>query len=127
MALATHGSRVGHRPAAVLAAAVLAIPALRYLRETPPVSDAVQFNIPPPENTRFGGPESGGTGTATQLAVSPDGRHVVFVATGEGGYQLWVRSIGAVAARPLPGTEDGILSLLVTRQPTCRILRSAEN
>ena len=39
-----------------------------------------QFTIAPPENTSFGGPAAGGTGIATQLAVSPDGRHIVFVA-----------------------------------------------
>ncbi len=77
--------------AAVLAAAVLAIPAVRYLRHSPPPSSAVHFEIQSPESTRFGGPEGGGTGIATQLAVSPDGRHVVFVAAGEGGYRLWLR------------------------------------
>ena len=39
---------------AVLAAAALAIPAVRYLRETSPASDAVSFDILPPENTQFG-------------------------------------------------------------------------
>ena len=38
-----------------------------------------QFTIAPPENASFGGPSRGGSGTATQLAVSPDGRHIVFV------------------------------------------------
>ncbi len=92
---------------AVLAAAALALPAVRYLRETSPASDAVSFDILPPENTQFGGPEFGGTGDATQVAVSPDGRQIVFVAKAESGYQLWLRPIGTVTARAIPGTQDG--------------------
>ena len=85
----------------------LGVPAVRHLLEKgPPASGSVQFTIPPPENARFGGPEAGGTGSATQLAVSPDGRYVVFVALGERGAQLWMRPLGAIAAQPLPGTED---------------------
>jgi eukaryotic-like serine/threonine-protein kinase len=37
--------------------------------------------------------------------VSPDGRHVAFVARQEGRTSLWVRSIDAVAPRAIAGTE----------------------
>ena len=93
--------------AALIAALALAVPAVRHLREeSPPASGAVQFTIPPPENARLGGPEAGGTGSAPQLAVSPDGRSVVFVAIAGRGSQLWVRPIGTVAAQPLLGTDS---------------------
>ena len=66
----------------------------------------MQFTIVPPENTSFGGPlPYAGTGAATQLAVSPDGRNIVFVAGARPAYQLWLRPVAALAARPIPGTE----------------------
>jgi hypothetical protein len=43
------------------------------------------------------------------LAVSPDGRKVVFVAKSEGPSQLWLRSLDSQAARPIAGTEGGSL------------------
>ena len=49
----------------------------------------------------------GGTGIATQVAVSPDGRNIVFVAGAQSAYQIWLRPVAALAARPIPGTEGG--------------------
>jgi serine/threonine protein kinase/Tol biopolymer transport system component len=94
--------------AAGLAIALLASGtiALRHARETPPAADAIQFTIPAPDNTSFGGPQGGGTGVASQLAVAPDGRHVAFVAGGQNGFQLWLRPLAGVESRPLPGTEE---------------------
>ena len=42
----------------------------------------------------------------TDLAISPDGRRVAFVATTDGRTQLWVRSFDASEAHALAGTED---------------------
>jgi hypothetical protein len=43
-------------------------------------------------------------------AVSPDGRHVAFVAHPTGASpQVWIRSLGTPGARPLPGTEGARL------------------
>jgi Tol biopolymer transport system component len=39
------------------------------------------------------------------LAISPDGRRLVFLALTEGKSQLWVRSLDSLAAQPLAGTE----------------------
>ena len=50
---------------------------------------------------------AGGTGIAPQVAVSPDGQNVVFVARTQSTYQLWLRPVATLAARPLPGTEGG--------------------
>ena len=39
------------------------------------------------------------------LAISPDGRKLVFVATHEGRSRLWLRSLSSVSSRPLEGTD----------------------
>jgi Tol biopolymer transport system component len=72
-----------------------------------PTAGPVQFTIAPPEQTSFGGPTGGGTGYGTQVAVSPDGQNIVFVAGAPSNYQIWLRPIAALAARPIPGTEGG--------------------
>ncbi len=80
---------------AVLAAAALAIPALRHLRETPP---------PPPPETRVE-IVTPATDEPAMFALSPDGRQIVFVASGDGASRLWVRSLATTTAQPLAGTE----------------------
>jgi len=92
--------------ALVVALAVASVPALRHLRETAPAADPIQFTVPPPADTTFAAPPGGGTGLATQIAISPDGRLLAFVANGQNGYQLWLRSLASLDARALPGTED---------------------
>ena len=42
------------------------------------------------------------------LAISPDGRRIVFVASGDGASRLWLRPLDAVTAQPLTGTERAV-------------------
>jgi eukaryotic-like serine/threonine-protein kinase len=84
--------------AALLAAVVLAIPAVRYLRETPPSS-------PPETRTEIVTPA---TEDPISFALSPDGRQIVFAASGGGASRLWLRSLAATAAQPLAGTEGAV-------------------
>ena len=86
---------------AILMAAALALRPAGEATPPPPV----RFTIAPPDDASFGGPVAGGTGIAPQVAVSPDGQHVVFVARTQSTYQLWLRPVATLAARPLPGTE----------------------
>ncbi len=53
-------------------------------------------------------PENGALSTGTYLmAVSPDGRHLAFVASTPGGPPfLWIRPLDSTTARALAGTED---------------------
>jgi eukaryotic-like serine/threonine-protein kinase len=88
---------------AMLAAAFVAG---RMLRPIAPPGDPIRFTIAPPPNTTLDTPSGGGTGLATQIAISPDARLLAFVAHNPNGYQLWVRPVGSLDARPLPGTDD---------------------
>ena len=67
----------------------------------PPAAPAVRFLLAPPEGGAFGYRYEGAF-----LAVSPDGLQLAYVATDRGHTpKLWLRSLNALEARPLPGTE----------------------
>jgi len=46
------------------------------------------------------------SGLASPLAVSPDGKKIVFSGQISGGQQLFLRALGDLEPRPLPGTEE---------------------
>lgn len=88
--------------AVLLLGLLLALPfAVKYLRQSPPAAPvAGRFTIAAPEKaTNIEAPE-----------LSPDGRHLVFIATTEGRNRLWLRPLGSLTAQPLPGTE-GVFGL----------------
>ena len=89
--------------AAVCAAAAIAL-GMPYLRRAP-ATDAppMRFAVAPPQNVTL----SGANGQSMP-AVSPDGRRLAFVATRAGTQLLWVRSLDALEAQPLPGTEGAL-------------------
>jgi Tol biopolymer transport system component len=80
---------------------------VRRTSNVPLESNTTQFTILSPNNTSFGSPPGPGTGAATQVAVSPDGRTIAFVAGAQSAYQIWVRPVATLAATPIPGTEGG--------------------
>jgi Tol biopolymer transport system component len=77
--------------AAVLIAA-MAMPTVRHLREMLPPEMRVEISTP-------------STSTPLQFALSPDGRHIVFVASGDGRQRLWLRPLDRTEAQPMAGTE----------------------
>ena len=86
--------------------AAAAVVAVRHFTERPPRAEVVTFTIPPPENRLFGGPRGAGTGQATQVAVSPDGRAIAFVAgRTDGGFELWLRRLDTLVSMPIAGTD----------------------
>ncbi|HXG89163.1 MAG TPA: protein kinase [Vicinamibacterales bacterium] len=93
----SRGTRLAWVVAAValLAAAGLAVPAVRYLREAPPAA-------PPATRTEITTPVGG---DPLSFALSPDGTQIVFVAAGDGAPRLWLRSLSTTTAQPLAGTE----------------------
>jgi Tol biopolymer transport system component/predicted Ser/Thr protein kinase len=95
---------------AALLAIALVVTALFAVRSGRPVAQVVapvQFTIAPPEKASFGGPVAGGTGNATQVAISPDGLNVAFVARSQSTFQIWLRPLAAAQATPIAGTEGG--------------------
>jgi serine/threonine protein kinase/dipeptidyl aminopeptidase/acylaminoacyl peptidase len=72
-----------------------------------PSQPVMQFEVTAPEGLAFG-PVGWG-----QLAISPDGRRLAFIATGKDGKRsLWLRSIESGAVSPLAGTENvGLVSV----------------
>ena len=68
----------------------------------PPAAD-VQFEVQPPADVML---TPAPVASAAQLALSPDGRRLAFVAARRRGVsQLWIRPLDGLQAQPLPGTE----------------------
>jgi eukaryotic-like serine/threonine-protein kinase len=74
--------------------AALALPVARHFREAPALEMRLQIVTPP-------------TLTPFDFALSPDGRYLVFVATGSSSdaERLYLRAMNQTEARPLAGTE----------------------
>ena len=114
--IASDGSRAGSRSegipggrtynrlawtlVAALSLTVLAL--LTISRQRGPASAAsVRFLIHPPENSYIN--------VEGRAAVSPDGRHLTFVARGSNGKDmLWIRSFDSLPPRSLAGTEGAL-------------------
>jgi hypothetical protein len=84
----------------LLLAALLAVFALPRLRPAASHAQSVRFLVAPPAGVLFTHDV-----VATNMALSPDGRSLAFVASAQGRRQIWLRGLDAVAARPLEGTE----------------------
>ena len=98
--------------AAIVLAMIVSAPALLYLRGAEPPAE-VRFRVPIQLAAQPGALNlnfvSSGTGfNLSSFALSPDGHSIAFVARGAAAdpWSLFVRPIGAVAPRALPGTDD---------------------
>jgi eukaryotic-like serine/threonine-protein kinase len=92
------------RMLAVLAAGTLAgaVIAVSMRREPAPVTVATHFVVPVSTQEPLGGLDF------PAVAISPDGSHLVYVATRGARTQLMLRPMNAVEAAPVPGTTDAI-------------------
>jgi serine/threonine protein kinase len=90
--------------AAWAAAAGLAVTALvinNAREKTPAPQPLFRFTMNPPAEAQFTSSFSG-----PPFAVSPDGKHLAFLAVSAGRRSLWVQSFDSLQARPLPDTDQ---------------------
>jgi serine/threonine protein kinase len=93
----TIGNKRGSWAWAIAAIALVAvsIPAIRHLLENPPPEPAeLRVEI----NTQS-------TPAPLEFALSPNGRYLVYVASGGGPQELWLRALDKTVATPLQGSE----------------------
>jgi len=89
------------------AATILGIVALAgaiYFRGSSAKSEAVNYEILPPEGGAFAAFE---TPDHDVMNISPDGKSIAFVGTVDGRNQIWIRERNSVTPRALAGTENG--------------------
>src|SRR5262249_21615572 len=101
------GARIAWGLVAILATIAAVLGAVLIRNPPPGVSDraSLQFTIFPPADTRLGGPIGGGSGSAAQLSISPDGRTLAFIALRQNDFVVFLRPLGSLSAHALPGTE----------------------
>ncbi len=101
LAPAAAASAQRHRPVAWIAATavfLLALVAVSFVhfREAPPTAaQEMRTEIDTPSTT-----------DPLSFALSPDGRQIVFVASGDGSPRLWLRRLDVTSAQPLAGTDS---------------------
>jgi len=61
-----------------------------------PAPELVEVRVNAPDSSRF---------TGHWFTISPDGRHIAFIATSRIGSSLWVRSMDTLAPREIPDTK----------------------
>ena len=109
-------ARVDWRSAAIAALVAALAGTVAWIVRTPapaPPAQVRRFLIAPPLGA-----------IVTNLAVSPDGRHLVMAASpnpSAPGRRLYLRSFDNLEARELPGTESAQPSLLLTRRGLGRL------
>jgi Tol biopolymer transport system component len=96
-AQATQTSRrhfwIGIAAVLFIAVAALSLPAFRYFRQDQPPEMRLEISTP-------------STSNPLAFALSPSGRHLVFLAAGDGTQRLWLRELASTNAQPLAGTES---------------------
>jgi Tol biopolymer transport system component len=95
----------------LFALAVAAVVAVSYFQwsAVPPARQRIRFTIAPPDGWTVALDVGGGGAANLPIAVSPDGNQLAMVArNAEGRQRLWVRSLEALAARELPGTDGAV-------------------
>jgi hypothetical protein len=78
-------------------------------RDAAPIAarEPIEVSISPPAGVTWA-PAVGDSGRNTILALSPDGRRIVYSGRTEDDTALWIRSVDRADDRQLPGTDDGM-------------------
>jgi serine/threonine protein kinase len=88
--------------AAVAVLLVLGVVATTYLRLPSSSIGVIRLPVPPPRGAATITPAT------DMMSLSPDGKRLLFpAASGDGTERLWVRSLNAIDALPIAGTESG--------------------
>ena len=96
-AVHTTRERLQWATALVGAVAVGAAGSIWYMSRSPRVPAELRLEVTtPPTSDPF------------SLAVSPDGKALLFVATSDGKPKLWLRTLDTVSLRPLAGSDDAL-------------------
>ncbi len=95
----TRGSAWGWIAAGALAAIAVALGFVHF-RETRPEPRLITTTILPPDDTTFN------FNSDNPLAISPDGKWLVFGVRSNSASELWVRRLDSPAAQPLDGTQN---------------------
>ncbi len=69
-----------------------------------PREPLTQFSVALRKSEELQPPPTSGGG---RIAISPDGRQIVFVGPGQGSSQLWLRRLDQLTSTPIAGTEGG--------------------
>ena len=90
---------------ALVAVAILAVPAVRHLSEVPPdPGSPLRLSFPTPSGAELGSGEE-----ILDAAISPDERQIVFVATTNGVARLWRRALDSERSEAIAGTDGAQL------------------
>jgi hypothetical protein len=98
-------SRLGWVPWAGAGVLAVALSVVAYRHATEEKPRVLKFAVPPPGKATI---EAVNALTSSVPALSPDGRHLAFVANESGRDSLWVRDLDSMIARPLPGTDGAL-------------------
>jgi eukaryotic-like serine/threonine-protein kinase len=90
----TRRESIGWISAGVFALAAVLATLVALRSASPPPEMRLEITAPPTQNPA--------------LAISPDGKKIVFTATGEGEARLWLRSLDAISTRSLAGTDGAV-------------------
>ena len=89
----------------VLTAAVAALAVWLFIQPSSPEQSLNRFVMRPSP------PVALVSTTSKAVAISPDGRQLVYMGVGEGGSQLYLRSLDDIVYRPISGTE-GVVGMV---------------
>jgi eukaryotic-like serine/threonine-protein kinase len=90
--------------AALAVAGVATIAALWGWFRPTPREPLTQFSLALRPGEALQPPPTAGGG---RLAISPDGRQIVYTGPGQGASQLWLRRLDQLTSTPIPGTDGG--------------------